>query len=102
MKYLIFLLMLLPFQAKAFFYEQEDKNLHVGTSLALTFAFTSVLLLTYPKMNSRKAALLGAATTLLLGLAKESFYDDKFDWEDMGANVIGASMATVPFIVVEF
>jgi glycopeptide antibiotics resistance protein len=101
-KYLIFLLVLIPFQTNAFFYEQEDKNLHVGTSLALTFVFTSTLLLTYPKMSSRKAALLGAATTLLLGLAKESFYDDKFDWEDMGANAIGASMGTIPFIVVDF
>jgi len=99
---LIITVYLMSSPASAFFYAQEDKNLHLATSMTMTFAFTSALMLTYPQIGSRKAALIAAAATLLIGAAKESFYDDKFDWEDMGANAVGVSMGSVPFIVIEF
>lgn len=103
MKHLLCITILLSsYTANAFFYEQEDKNLHVGASMALTFTISSALLLAYPKISSRKAALLAAGTTLLIGLAKESLYDDRFDINDMEANVLGAAMGSIPFIVIDF
>jgi hypothetical protein len=88
--------------ASAFFYTQEDKNLHLATSMSMTFAFTSGLMLTYPEMSSRKASLIAAAATLLIGAAKEGFYDDKFDWKDMEANTVGTVIGTIPFVVINF
>jgi hypothetical protein len=95
-------LFLLPLQANAFFYKQEDKNLHLATSMALTYTISSGLMLTNPKMSSRKAALIAATSVLLIGLAKESFYDDKFDWKDMEANTVGVALGAVPFLIWEF
>lgn len=94
--------MLIGCNANAFFYEEPDKNLHVGVSMAGTFVITSTIMLNYPKVTSREAALIAAGSMLLLGLAKESLYDDKFSGDDMLANTLGAGLGTVPFIVVEF
>ncbi len=100
LKLLVFVLFL-PLKSQAFFYEQEDKNLHVATGLALTFTITSTLMLTCPKLSSREAAIIAVGTTLLLGVAKE-MHDDKLDWEDMGANALGSGLGSIPFIVIEF
>lgn len=102
MKKLLILLLFFSFEAKAFFYNEPDKNIHLATSVALSYTITSGLLLTYPKMSSRKAALISATSVLLMGLAKESLYDDKFDWQDMGANAAGVTLGSVPFLIWEF
>lgn len=99
---LILFTFLFTFNANAFLYEQEDKNLHLATSMALSFTLTSVIMLNNDKISSRKAALIAAGTTILLGLAKESVIDDKFDGEDMIANTLGAGVGTIPFIVIDF
>lgn len=102
MSKLICLFLLLPLEANAFFYEQPDKNLHLATSMALTYTISGGLILTNPKMSSRKATLIAATSVLLIGLAKESFYDDKFDWKDMEANTAGITLGAIPFLIWEF
>lgn len=98
----IILTMLISCNANAFFYEQPDKNLHVGVSMAGTFIISSTLLLNNPKISSRDAALIAGATMLVLGLAKESLVDDHFSGDDMLANTLGVGMGSIPFILIEF
>lgn len=101
MKYLLFLCLIFSsLNVKAFFYDEEDKNLHVGVSFVSTYTLTSVLLLT-TDLKSREASLYAAGIVILAGIIKES-NDNKFDKDDMGANLVGTSLATVPFIVVDF
>lgn len=100
-KILIIFTFLFCLNANAFLFE-EDKNLHFATSMALTYTITSTIMLTNPEISSKKAALIAAGTTILLGLAKESLIDDKFDSNDMLANGLGASFGAIPFIVIDF
>ena len=99
---LVILILILNCNANAFFYEEPDKNLHVGVSMAGTFVISSTLLLNNPKLNSRDAVLIAGATMLVLGLAKESLVDNHFSGDDMLANTLGVGMGSIPFILIEF
>lgn len=101
MKYLVFFLFLIPLSSHAIFYEEPDKNLHFGVSAGSTYLLTSGLILT-TDIGSRKAALVSAGLVLLAGLIKESVIDDKFDRDDMEANVLGAGFGSIPFIIIDF
>lgn len=102
MKYLLSLTIFLSsLNANAFFYEEQDKNRHVVASFGLTYIGTTALLAT-TDMKSREAAIWAGAAVLLVGLAKESLHDDKFDLGDMGANLAGVGMGSIPFIVINF
>lgn len=101
MSKLLFFLLLIPLSANAFFYDEPDKNLHFGVSAGSTYLLTSGLMLS-ADMSSRKAALVSAGLVVLAGLVKESIIDDKFDRDDMEANILGAGFGSIPFIVIDF
>lgn len=102
MKYLlIFLLIFSSINSQAFFYKEEDKNLHFIVSFAGTYIGTEMLMLT-TDLKPKEALLISATTILVLGLLKESLMDDKFDGNDMLANTAGVGLASVPFLIIEF
>ena len=101
-KLLTIITFLFCFNANAFLYEEEDKNLHLATSMALSYTITSTIMLTNDKISSKDAALIALGATIILGLAKETLIDDHFDNDDMIANTIGAGVGTIPFILIDF
>ncbi len=62
----------------------------MATGYALTF--TLAVVARHYEMERWKAALLGAATTLVLGTLKE-LSDNEFSWGDELGNTIGATTA---------
>ena len=70
-----------------------DKRAHMATSYALTLSVDVVA--RRFELPRWQAALLGAATTIVVGTAKELVLDDDYDWGDQLANGIGITTATL-------
>jgi VanZ family protein len=80
-----------PVRADSFDPTDYDKIAHMTTSYGITLT-VAVVARRY-EIKRWQAVLLGAATALLLGTAKELAYDDEFSWGDQAANTIGAATA---------
>ena len=101
MKVIFLLTFWFSLNSQAFFYKEEDKNLHVTVAFASTLLGTEALLLT-TDLKPKQALFITAATVLVLGFAKETLLDDKIDNGDLLANTIGVGLASVPFLIIEF
>lgn len=64
-----------------------DHQLHFTASYALSLTTTSFLM--KRGVSQRKALLISNLSTLAIGLAKESLYDNRFEKGDMIANGLG-------------
>ncbi len=80
-----------PARADDFDPRDYDKIAHMTTSYGITL--TIAVVARHYELPRWKAALLGAATAMLLGTAKELVYDSQFDWGDELGNTIGTSTA---------
>lgn len=101
MKYLlVFALCLTSVNCNAFFYQEEDKKLHYGVSLASTILLTDII---YKHSNrSATESYLAAFTIVMtLGIFKETFHDETFDQKDIHANVFGG-LSAVPILYFTF
>ncbi len=101
MKHLLTLIVFLfCINAKAYIYEEQDKNLHFGLSLVSTYALTSVIY-----HNSNRSAFesyLAAVTVVYVaGVIKETMIDDQADEKDIQANLTG-SLVALPLLMITF
>ena len=86
------LAVLLTVGSSASFFQEEDKQFHIGFSV-----FTGIAGNAFAHQQlgwtKQEAWWAGLATALLVGAVKE-ITDDKFDWRDMGADAIGGTIGT--------
>lgn len=82
-----------PAAADSFDLTDYDKKTHMAASYGLTL--TVDVLAIHFDLPRWQAALLGAATTLVVGTTKELVLDEQYDWGDQLANSIGITSATV-------
>ena len=83
--------------------QSEDKIMHTVTCMGISTATYTYL--RYKKQTKIKSRLISFASTMAIGTLKEVIdsrtINNKFDWEDMGANAIGALsfqlVITIPF-----
>jgi len=80
-----------PASADDFDPRDYDKIAHMSVSYGITLSVAVVA--RHYEMKRWQAVLLGAATALALGTAKELVYDETFSWGDELANTIGAAGA---------
>jgi len=81
----------LPARADSFDPRDYDKQTHMAVGYGLTL--TIAIVARHYEVKRWQAVLLGAATTLLLGTAKELVHDETYSWGDQAANTIGAATA---------
>jgi hypothetical protein len=93
-------ILLFSLNSGAFYYEEPDKNLHVGVSLGLSLVGTQ-LVYRNTKASWFEAYLISATTVLALGLAKEMILDDVVDVKDLQANLGGVGLA-IPLLILTF
>lgn len=80
-----------PARAESFDPTDYDKIAHMSASYGITLSVAVVA--RRFEMKRWQAAVLGAASALVLGTAKELVHDDDFSWGDELANTIGAAGA---------
>jgi VanZ family protein len=81
----------LPARADSFDPTDYDKIAHVSVSYSITLSVAVVA--RRFELPRWQAAVLGAATALVLGTAKELVHDAEFSWGDELANTLGAGGA---------
>ena len=79
-----------PARADDFDPRDVDKQAHMAVSYGLTL--TVAVVARHYEVKRWQAVLLGVATALVLGTAKE-LSDDPYSWGDQAANTIGAGTA---------
>lgn len=80
-----------PARADDFDPRDYDKQAHMAVSYGISLT-VAVVARRY-ELARWKAALLGVASALVLGTAKELVHDDTYSWGDQAANTIGAGTA---------
>jgi VanZ family protein len=88
----IALLFAVPARGDSFDPGDLDKQTHMAASYGITF--TVAMVARHYGVTRWKAVLLGAATTLVLGTAKE-LADEPYSWGDQLANTIGSGTAAI-------
>lgn len=73
--------------------KRKDHQLHLITSYGISMTMTSIL--RKRGLNRLQAAFVSSAATMALGIAKESFMDDRGERGDIIANTIGIGMHAV-------
>lgn len=101
MKHLLTLIIFLfCFNAKAYIYEEQDKNVHFGVSMISTYALTNFIY--HNSLNGKVQSYLAAVTVVYAaGVFKETLLDSQADEKDIQANLAG-SLAAIPLVMFTF
>jgi len=92
MKRILTLLIIASTLSFANFFQEEDKQLHMGISVFVGMAGNALAKQEYG-LSDNEAWWAGLISALVVGAIKEAT-DEKFDWQDLAADGIGGAIGT--------